>query len=191
MQVNRLVTSRLSESMSSSELKEVPQYFLTNGSHRSIAAGQNTTLLLAKPTEKFSDMPRHPEDVNPPTACVGCNKDYGEDDSPLECDKVRSYNNFAGTSLTHLPSSVMLLGICSVSTHLSMRSLTANGSAPTARKTLVPVWAPGQRRSPSPSRKNRISARQVPHQRMTMRRRIAGSEKRQRKELVRFFSVVD
>ncbi|KAF8194680.1 regulator of chromosome condensation 1/beta-lactamase-inhibitor protein II [Pholiota molesta] len=52
-----------------------------------IAAGQNTTVILAKPTEKFSDMPRHPEEVDPPIVCVGCKKDYGEDDSPLECDK--------------------------------------------------------------------------------------------------------
>jgi hypothetical protein len=34
-------------------------------------------------------MPRHPEDVDPPALCVGCGKDGGEDDSPLECDKVR------------------------------------------------------------------------------------------------------
>lgn len=53
----------------------------------SIAAGQNTTLLIARPTDKFAEMPRHPEEVNPPPMCV-CNKDYGEDDSPLECDKV-------------------------------------------------------------------------------------------------------
>ncbi|KAF5316310.1 hypothetical protein D9619_006834 [Psilocybe cf. subviscida] len=51
-----------------------------------IAAGQNTTLLIARPADKFAEMPRHPEEVNPPPMCV-CNKDYGEDDSPLECDK--------------------------------------------------------------------------------------------------------
>ena len=54
----------------------------------SIAAGQNTTLILAKPNEKFSDMPRHPEEIDAPSHCVKCNKDNGEDDSPLECDKV-------------------------------------------------------------------------------------------------------
>jgi hypothetical protein len=57
----------------------------------SIAAGQNTTLLLAKPNEKFSDMPRHPEEIDAPSHCVKCNRDNGEDDSPLECDKVCSY----------------------------------------------------------------------------------------------------
>ncbi|EAU90663.2 hypothetical protein CC1G_03932 [Coprinopsis cinerea okayama7 len=49
-----------------------------------IAAGQNTTLLLAKPNDKFSDLPRHPEDVQPPQVCGGCKKDDGD---PLECDK--------------------------------------------------------------------------------------------------------
>ena len=57
----------------------------------SIAAGQNTTLLLAKPNEKFSEMPRHPEEIDAPPHCVKCNRDNGEDDSPLECDKVCSY----------------------------------------------------------------------------------------------------
>ncbi|KXN84132.1 hypothetical protein AN958_00402 [Leucoagaricus sp. SymC.cos] len=49
-----------------------------------IAAGQNTTVLLAKPNDKFSDLPRHPIDVQPPQECVGCKKDDGD---PLECDK--------------------------------------------------------------------------------------------------------
>lgn len=52
------------------------------------AAGQNTTLFLATPNEKYSDLPRHPEDVNAPPACLECEKDTGDDDSPLECDKV-------------------------------------------------------------------------------------------------------
>ncbi|EDR07538.1 uncharacterized protein LACBIDRAFT_250496, partial [Laccaria bicolor S238N-H82] len=55
-----------------------------------IAAGQNTTLLLAKPNEKFDDLPRHPEDVDAPLFCVKCGQDNGEDDSPLECDKCDS-----------------------------------------------------------------------------------------------------
>jgi hypothetical protein len=53
----------------------------------SIAAAQNTTVLLARPNDKFSDMPRHPEEVDAPSLCVICNKDNGEEDSPLECDK--------------------------------------------------------------------------------------------------------
>lgn len=57
----------------------------------SIAAGQNTTLFLAKPNEKLSDLPRHPIDVEPPEVCIECNKDNGDDDPPLECDKVCSF----------------------------------------------------------------------------------------------------
>ncbi|KAF9563560.1 RCC1/BLIP-II [Agrocybe pediades] len=53
-----------------------------------IAAGQNTTVFIAKPSDKFSEMPRHPEDVGAPPLCVKCSKDYGDDDSPLECDKA-------------------------------------------------------------------------------------------------------
>lgn len=53
-----------------------------------IAAGQNTTFFLAKPSDKLSDLPRHPADVEPPEVCVVCNEDNGDDDSPLECDKV-------------------------------------------------------------------------------------------------------
>lgn len=49
-----------------------------------IAAGQNTTVFLVKPSENFSDMPRHPVEVDPPEACMGCGRDYGD---PLECDK--------------------------------------------------------------------------------------------------------
>lgn len=61
-----------------------------------MAAGQNTTFLLAKPDEKLSDMPRHPLDMEAPELCVLCNQDTGDDPSLLECEKV---NNFV------LPSS--------------------------------------------------------------------------------------
>ncbi|GBE86634.1 predicted protein [Sparassis crispa] len=52
-----------------------------------IAAGQNTTFFLAGPNEKMSNLPRHPVDVDAPELCVLCNKDNGDDDAPLECDK--------------------------------------------------------------------------------------------------------
>jgi len=52
-----------------------------------IAAGQNTTLFLARPNQKLSDLPRHPEHVDAPETCVVCNKETGDDDSPLECEK--------------------------------------------------------------------------------------------------------
>ncbi|KAJ7132156.1 RCC1/BLIP-II [Mycena epipterygia] len=53
-----------------------------------IAAGQNTTLFIAKPEGKYSDLPRHPIDVDPPEACIQCGEDHG-DDGPevLECEK--------------------------------------------------------------------------------------------------------
>jgi len=77
-----------------------------------IAAGQNTTVFLVKPTsekeistvhvpipngdskteeeseDKYSDRPRHPEDLDGvPEVCLACSRDNGEEDSPLECDK--------------------------------------------------------------------------------------------------------
>ncbi|KAI0640772.1 RCC1/BLIP-II [Trametes meyenii] len=52
-----------------------------------IAAGQNTTYLLVRPNEKYSDLPRHPVEIEVPDLCVICDKDNGDDDSPLECDK--------------------------------------------------------------------------------------------------------
>lgn len=52
-----------------------------------VAAGHNTTFFLAVPNEKFSDLPRHPIDLEGPELCVICSRDTGDDDSPLECDK--------------------------------------------------------------------------------------------------------
>ena len=58
-----------------------------------MAAGQNTTFFLAKPNQKVSDLPRHPARLDGvPEACVGCGEDKGDDDSPLECEKVRIVN---------------------------------------------------------------------------------------------------
>ncbi|KAJ7594389.1 regulator of chromosome condensation 1/beta-lactamase-inhibitor protein II [Mycena floridula] len=48
-----------------------------------IAAAQNTTLFLAKPNEKFTDLPRYP-DID---ASEGCLKCHGEEDVLLACDK--------------------------------------------------------------------------------------------------------
>lgn len=53
-----------------------------------VAAAQNTTLFLAAPNEKLSDLPRHPYDMEAPEACVVCKKDEGDDDTLLECEKV-------------------------------------------------------------------------------------------------------
>ena len=54
----------------------------------SIAPGQNTTFFLARPNDKYSDLPRHPVDLDTPQDCIVCSQDNGDDDSPLECDKV-------------------------------------------------------------------------------------------------------
>ncbi|KAI6112530.1 regulator of chromosome condensation 1/beta-lactamase-inhibitor protein II [Pisolithus sp. B1] len=53
----------------------------------SLAAGQHTTLFLAQPNDNFSELPRHPIEVDAPDLCLVCRKDNGDDDSPLECDK--------------------------------------------------------------------------------------------------------
>ncbi|KAH7891008.1 regulator of chromosome condensation 1/beta-lactamase-inhibitor protein II [Phlebopus sp. FC_14] len=52
-----------------------------------VAAGQHTTLFLAKPNTQFSDLPRHPIEVDAPELCLVCDKDNGDDDPALECDK--------------------------------------------------------------------------------------------------------
>ncbi|ETW78511.1 hypothetical protein HETIRDRAFT_386679 [Heterobasidion irregulare TC 32-1] len=49
-----------------------------------IAAGQNTTYFLATPSDKLSDLPRHPADLEAPEVCLVCHKDSGD---PLACDK--------------------------------------------------------------------------------------------------------
>jgi hypothetical protein len=97
----------------------------------SIAAGQNTTLFLAKPNEKLSDLPRHPVDVQPPPFCIKCNKDNGEDDSPLECDKVRvTYNWLISISCVDEDAiSVMPRVIWVVLTNPWMLFRKVNGSA--------------------------------------------------------------
>lgn len=66
--------------------KSVP---LTGVRVLSVAPGQNTTLLLAAPSEKMSDLPRHP-DVDAPEICVVCNVER-EGSEPLICDKVRFF----------------------------------------------------------------------------------------------------
>ncbi|KAJ6624924.1 regulator of chromosome condensation 1/beta-lactamase-inhibitor protein II [Mycena sp. CBHHK59/15] len=53
-----------------------------------ISAGQNTTLFIAKPVRKYSDLPRHPIDVDPPEACIQCSVDNGDEgEDVLECEK--------------------------------------------------------------------------------------------------------
>lgn len=62
--------------------KNVP---LTGVKVFAVAAGQNTTVLIAQPNEKMSDLPRHP-DVDAPEICVVCNREK-EGSEPLICDR--------------------------------------------------------------------------------------------------------
>ncbi|KAG8854820.1 hypothetical protein FRB96_007349 [Tulasnella sp. 330] len=50
-----------------------------------IAAGQNTTFFLAVPGG--AELPRHPDEVERPEACVVCSEELGEDELELECEK--------------------------------------------------------------------------------------------------------
>ncbi|KAH9989909.1 regulator of chromosome condensation 1/beta-lactamase-inhibitor protein II [Russula compacta] len=49
-----------------------------------VTAGQNTTFFLVTPNEKYSDLPRHPVELDTPDECMICRKDHGD---PLACDK--------------------------------------------------------------------------------------------------------
>ncbi|GJE93212.1 RCC1/BLIP-II protein [Phanerochaete sordida] len=52
-----------------------------------VAAGQNTTFFIAKPSEKLSDLPRHPFEMEAPELCVVCNQDTGDDPNLLVCER--------------------------------------------------------------------------------------------------------
>jgi hypothetical protein len=49
-----------------------------------VIGSQNTTLFLVAPNEKYSDLPRHPVELDTPEECMICHKDDGD---PLACDK--------------------------------------------------------------------------------------------------------
>ncbi|KAK0215160.1 regulator of chromosome condensation 1/beta-lactamase-inhibitor protein II [Armillaria fumosa] len=51
----------------------------------SVAPGQNTTLFLVRPSDKMSDLPRHPVEVEVSDACLICRKE--DEEEALECDK--------------------------------------------------------------------------------------------------------
>jgi len=97
-------------------------------------------VLLAKPNDKFSDLPRHPCDVQSPQECVRCKKDDGD---PLECDKVLSNTLHCSDVKLILRSSVILHGTSSAWTHLSTLFLTVNGSVPNVSTTLVHLSVSG------------------------------------------------
>ncbi|KAH9018201.1 hypothetical protein EDB83DRAFT_2556172 [Lactarius deliciosus] len=49
-----------------------------------IVAGQNTAFFLVTPNEKYSDLQRHPAELDTPEECLICHQDNGD---PLACDK--------------------------------------------------------------------------------------------------------
>ncbi|CDO70139.1 hypothetical protein BN946_scf184783.g23 [Trametes cinnabarina] len=60
-----------------------------------IAAGQNTTFFLVQPNEKYSDLPRHPVDIEAPELCVVCDKDNGDDDSAVYASRQGACPSFS------------------------------------------------------------------------------------------------
>lgn len=64
----------------------------------SVTAGQNTTFFLVTPNEKYSDLPRHPIELDTPDDCMICHKDDGD---PLACDKVGACHYLLFPALTH------------------------------------------------------------------------------------------
>ena len=55
------------------------------------AAGAHTTCFPAKPNDKLSELPIHPELSDLSELCIVCQQEKDEDDSPLECEKVCTY----------------------------------------------------------------------------------------------------
>jgi hypothetical protein len=81
--------------MSSSEIGLLLFLSISKG-RSSIAAGQNTTVFLARPTgEPYSELERHPSELEVPEECLACAVGDDEDESNplLACDKVCSYWN--------------------------------------------------------------------------------------------------
>ena len=76
--------------------------FVADRKWNSVIGGQNTTLFLVTPNEKYSELPRHPVELDTPDECMVCHKDDGD---PLACDKVctRSFSSI------HSPFSMLLL----------------------------------------------------------------------------------
>ena len=53
-----------------------------------VTAGAHTTYFLARVSDKLSELPIHLELSDLSKLCVACKEDQGENDSPLECEKV-------------------------------------------------------------------------------------------------------
>jgi hypothetical protein len=64
----------------------------------SVIGGQNTAFFLVTPNEKYSELPRHPVELDTPDECMICHKDDGD---PLACDKVRTRPFISHTFPSH------------------------------------------------------------------------------------------
>jgi hypothetical protein len=144
---------------------------------RSIVAGQNTTYFLATPSDKLSDLPRHPADFDAPDLCVHCNEDTGDDDAPLECDKVRPLLPLPPSSLAHprVPGSATARGTSAASRRRWPRYPTASGSAPTVRATRA---RPSATRTQTRMRTDSARTRMARTTRTRMRTRTATTPRR-------------
>ena len=93
-----------------------------------VGAGAFFTLFLAKPSTALSDVRRHPEHVDSSSVCIECNEDRGEDDPPMECEKVskmsRDLSDISVTS--HITLNVLL--------HLYQNGQRTSGFALNANK---------------------------------------------------------
>ena len=138
----------------------------------SIAAGQNTTFFLARPNDKFSDLPRHPVDLDTPQECIVCSQENGEDDSPLECDKVPccfSSLLAVGASCSSPPQSVRL--------SISSRMFDPTVGRRSGRRMVLP---PLSDRSRCPHRPRRHSS-STPAQRTEAEEAVPSVQRRRRR----------
>ena len=122
-----------------------------------IAAGQHSTVFLARPGDATSSLPRSPFLAHP-AECVVCNQDRGESDSPLECEKVcqsiclryvlmfvqcetRYHLNCVNPQLQAIPEDEWFCQRCSAETHFEIEEPEEGANGHTAQAP-VPAAAP-------------------------------------------------
>ncbi|KAK0439963.1 regulator of chromosome condensation 1/beta-lactamase-inhibitor protein II [Desarmillaria tabescens] len=69
-----------------SATKPIKHQLLAGFDLLSVTPGQNTTLFLIRPSDKMSELPRHPVEVEVSDACIICRKE----EEALECDKCNN-----------------------------------------------------------------------------------------------------
>ncbi|TFY76178.1 hypothetical protein EWM64_g7829, partial [Hericium alpestre] len=133
-----------------------------------IAPGQNTTFFLVHPNEKYSDLPRHPAELDAPDLCVVCNAEHGEDDAPLECEKCdRPYHlGCLSPPLTAVPDGEWFCPEC-----------THNPGAPVGHDEPAPLPAVAQPKPKARSRKREEDVEDDEEDEQTSRKRKAPAKK--------------